>query len=102
MDAYISNSTIYQLRLISPVAYHIIKMAGKSFIVTLKDSVPEGEVSKFKESIDRLGGSITHEFSLIKGFTVKLPEELHINKLKDSFGSIISNVEEDKEVSIKK
>lgn len=77
-------------------------MAGKSFIVTLKESVPEGEVSKFKQSVDSLGGSITHEFSLIKGYTVKLPEELHINKLKDGFGSIIANVEEDKEVSIKK
>lgn len=77
-------------------------MAGKSFIVTLKDSVPEGDVSKFKESVNHLGGSITHEFSLIKGYTVKLPEELHINKLKDNFSSIISNVEEDKEVSIKK
>lgn len=79
-----------------------IEMAGKSFIVTMKDAVPEAEVQKFKESVGNLGGSITHEFSLIKGYTVKLPEELHINKLKDGFGSIISNVEEDKEVTIQK
>ncbi|QLQ77987.1 hypothetical protein HG537_0A02340 [Torulaspora globosa] len=77
-------------------------MSGKSYIVTLKDTVPEGEVSKFKQSIDSLGGAITHEFSLIKGYTVQLPESLHINKLKDGFGSIIANVEEDKEVNIKK
>lgn len=73
-------------------------MAGKSFIVTLKDSVPEAQVSQFKRSVDELGGAITHEFSLIKGYTVHLPDELHISKLKEGFSPIIANVEEDKEV----
>ncbi|QLG72471.1 hypothetical protein HG535_0D01790 [Zygotorulaspora mrakii] len=77
-------------------------MAPKSFIVTLKDSAPDIEVEKFKKTVGNLGGSITHEFSLIKGYTVKLPEELHINKLKDGFDSMIASVEEDKEVSIQK
>lgn len=76
-------------------------MAGKSFIVTLKDNVPEADVSKFKNSIESLDGNITHEFSLIKGYTVHLPETLHINKLKDGYKSIIENVEEDKEVHTK-
>ncbi|CCE93607.1 Pbi2p TDEL_0G02400 [Torulaspora delbrueckii] len=73
-------------------------MAGKSFIVTLKESAPDAQVAQFKRSINELGGAITHEFSLIKGYTVKLPEELHINKLKEGFNPIIANVEEDKEV----
>lgn len=73
-------------------------MSGKSFIVTLKENVPDAEVFKFKDSIKQLNGSITHEFSLIKGYTVHLPETLHASKLKDSHSSIIANVEEDKEV----
>ncbi|GAV46518.1 hypothetical protein ZYGR_0A01100 [Zygosaccharomyces rouxii] len=73
-------------------------MAGKSFIVTLKENAPDADVSKFKDSIKDLNGSITHEFSLIKGYTVHLPETLHANKLKDSHNSIIANIEEDKEV----
>lgn len=85
---------IYFLRYI----HSSLEMAGKSFIVTLKESVPDADVSKFKDSIRSLNGSITHEFSLIKGYTVHFPESLHANKLKDSHNSIIANIEEDKEV----
>lgn len=73
-------------------------MAGKSFIVTLKENAPEEEIKKFKHSIGELNGSITHEFSLIKGYTVKLPDEFNFKRLHDTHGSIISNIEEDKEM----
>lgn len=74
---------------------------SKSFIVTLKDQVPDVDVSKIKESISKMGGSITHEFSLIKGFTVKIPESLHIDSIKKQHSDSIANIEEDKEVHIK-
>ncbi|KAH3901240.1 probable Protease B inhibitors 2 and 1 [Saccharomycodes ludwigii] len=70
-------------------------MTEKSFIVTLKE---HADAEKFKESVNKLGGSITHEFNLIKGFTVKLPDHMHINKLKEGHSNDIANVEEDKEV----
>lgn len=73
-------------------------MAGKSFIVTLKENAPADEINKLKHSISELDGSVTHEFSLIKGFTVKLPDEFNFKRLHDTHGSIISNIEEDKQV----
>ncbi|SCU90730.1 LAMI_0E03378g1_1 [Lachancea mirantina] len=77
-------------------------MSSKSFIITLKDHVPEVDAEAIKKSISGLGGEITHEFSLIKGFTAKLPETLSIESLKSKHSDAIANVEEDKEVSIKK
>lgn len=75
-------------------------MTSKSFIVTLKDHVGDVEVSAIKDSFSKLGGQITHEFSLIKGFTVKMPES-SIASAKDKHSDAIANIEEDKEVSIK-
>ncbi|SCW01930.1 LAFE_0E10396g1_1 [Lachancea fermentati] len=74
----------------------------KSFIVTLKDHVPDVDVASIKDSVSKMGGEITHEFSLIKGFTVKLPESMHIDSIKSKHSDAIANIEEDKEVSIKK
>ncbi|CDO94588.1 unnamed protein product [Kluyveromyces dobzhanskii CBS 2104] len=73
-------------------------MTFKSFIITFKDSVPDTDVSKIKSSISSLGGNIVHDYSLIKGFAVKLPEELKIDKLKDLHGDKFASVEEDQEV----
>ncbi|KAL6944507.1 hypothetical protein ACO0RG_001244 [Hanseniaspora osmophila] len=70
-------------------------MSEKSFIVTLKESA---DPEKFKESVNKLGGSISHEFNLIKGFTVKLPESLHIDSLTKKHESEIATVEEDSKV----
>ncbi|SCV05370.1 LANO_0H05996g1_1 [Lachancea nothofagi CBS 11611] len=76
-------------------------MAAKSFIVTLKDHVADVDISSVKKSFTQLGGEITHEFSLIKGFTVKVPEA-GIDSVKEKHSDAIANIEEDKEVSIKK
>ncbi|CDK25235.1 unnamed protein product [Kuraishia capsulata CBS 1993] len=69
----------------------------KSFIITLKDSVSEGGVTKFKETVKSLGGEIKHEYSLIKGFSVKLPA-IHASGL--SKHDDVATVEEDQEVKI--
>ncbi|MCJ1282215.1 hypothetical protein MMC26_001538 [Xylographa opegraphella] len=43
--------------------------------VTLKENASPEELSKAKETAKSQGGEITHEFSLIKGFTVKYPDD---------------------------
>ncbi|MCJ1292936.1 hypothetical protein MMC34_004489 [Xylographa carneopallida] len=43
--------------------------------VTLKDDAPPEELAKAKETAKSQGGEITHEFSLIKGFTVNYPDD---------------------------
>ncbi|KAL3228925.1 Protease B inhibitor 2 [Nakaseomyces bracarensis] len=71
---------------------------GKSFIVTLKKSVPENEVKEFIDSVNGVGGQIVHEFSLIKGYTIKMPEKLSMSSFKSEHNNVIETVEEDKEV----
>jgi hypothetical protein len=53
------------------------------FNVTLKkDSSPE-ELEKAKEQVKEQGGTIKHEYTLIKGFTVEYPDD-HVNVLESS------------------
>ncbi|MCJ1256494.1 hypothetical protein MMC24_004315 [Lignoscripta atroalba] len=62
--------------------------------VTLKENASPEELSKAKDTAKSQGGSITHEFTLIKGFTVDFPA--------DKVGVLESNdhihVEQDAEV----
>ncbi|ODV93428.1 hypothetical protein PACTADRAFT_18909 [Pachysolen tannophilus NRRL Y-2460] len=71
----------------------------KSFIITLKETVSDPVISKIKEGIKAAGGEINHEYSLIKGFSAKLPS-FHAETLKKDEN--IVSVEEDKEVHINK
>ncbi|KAI5958562.1 hypothetical protein KGF57_002407 [Candida theae] len=68
----------------------------KGYIVTLKDDTTDKEAESIKSKIQQLGGKITNEFSLIKGFSVKLPK-IHADALHKEHPKI-ANVEEDKEV----
>ncbi|KAB8216038.1 hypothetical protein BDV33DRAFT_179655 [Aspergillus novoparasiticus] len=65
--------------------------------VTLKtkDSSPE-ELEKAKEKARKDGGTIKHEYTLIKGFTVEYPED-HVGILESSEHI---HVEQDQEVKI--
>ncbi|VUG18011.1 PBI2 [Brettanomyces bruxellensis] len=67
----------------------------KTFIVTLKEQTAAPAVAKFKNAVAALGGSIEHEYSLIKGYVVKLPS-IHAEKLNKDEN--VASVEEDKEV----
>lgn len=69
----------------------------KQYIVTLKDSCSDSQVSEIKSKIEGMGGKITNEFSLIKGFTAKLPE-VHSESIKGH--DSVHSIEEDKEVHI--
>ena len=68
----------------------------KGYIVTLKDDTSDKEAESIKNKIKDLGGKITNEFSLIKGFSIKLPK-IHADSLHKESPNIAS-VEEDKEV----
>ncbi|CRG84272.1 hypothetical protein PISL3812_01575 [Talaromyces islandicus] len=58
------------------------------FNVTLKESVPPEELEKLTETFDKRakeaarqnGGTIKHEYTLIKGFTVEYPDD-HVSVL---------------------
>ncbi|KAG7191480.1 uncharacterized protein KQ657_003075 [Scheffersomyces spartinae] len=67
------------------------------YIVTLKENADDSAITKVKESIQKLGGEIVSEYSLIKGFVIKLPE-IHTDSVKklDS----VATFEEDQEVKI--
>ncbi|ESW97345.1 hypothetical protein HPODL_05295 [Ogataea parapolymorpha DL-1] len=68
----------------------------KTFIVTLKENCSDPAVAKFKEGIKAVGGEIQHEYSLIKGFSVKLPS-LHVDSLLHK-NENVATVEEDQQV----
>ncbi|CAX42103.1 protease B inhibitor, putative [Candida dubliniensis CD36] len=69
---------------------------SKGYIITLKDTCPDSEASSIKSKITELGGKITNEFSLIKGFSAQLPT-IHAEALPKDFAGI-ANIEEDGEV----
>ncbi|CAI5759343.1 unnamed protein product [Candida verbasci] len=74
-----------------------IMAEGKGYIVTLKEDATDGEVNSIKDKVKELGGKITNEFSLIKGFSVHLPDIISAESL-GKHSDKIANVEEDKEV----
>ncbi|OJJ81520.1 uncharacterized protein ASPGLDRAFT_50042 [Aspergillus glaucus CBS 516.65] len=48
--------------------------------VTLKKDAPQEQLEKAKQQAREQGGTIQHEYSLIKGFTVEYPDD-HVNAL---------------------
>ncbi|PWY71755.1 hypothetical protein BO70DRAFT_399445 [Aspergillus heteromorphus CBS 117.55] len=64
--------------------------------VTLKKDSPPEELQKAKDKAVEQGGSIKHEYTLIKGFTVEYPAD-HVSVLESSDHI---HVEQDGEVSI--
>ncbi|CAF9926783.1 hypothetical protein IMSHALPRED_007046 [Imshaugia aleurites] len=54
------------------------------YSITLKQGASADEIDKAKESAKAQGGTVKHEFTLIKGFTVEFPNEtVHTLKTDD-------------------
>ncbi|PGH18336.1 hypothetical protein AJ80_04514 [Polytolypa hystricis UAMH7299] len=53
------------------------------FNVTLKQSASPEELEKAKQQAKSEGGTIKHEYKLIKGFTVEYPDD-HVSVLKSN------------------
>ncbi|KAJ5643292.1 uncharacterized protein N7484_005799 [Penicillium longicatenatum] len=51
--------------------------------VTLKSGASDAELERAKEIAKEKGGSITHEYSLIKGFIVQYPDG-HVDTLESN------------------
>ncbi|KAL6795700.1 hypothetical protein J3E68DRAFT_405012 [Trichoderma sp. SZMC 28012] len=66
-----------------------------SFIVTLKDDVSDDQLAAAKQKAKDAGGKITHEYTLIKAFTVEYPEGTVHSLAEDPS---VQTVEEDKEM----
>ncbi|KAJ5923656.1 hypothetical protein N7454_008901 [Penicillium verhagenii] len=69
-------------------------LTWNSIKVTLKADAPPEALEKAKQDAQEKGGTITHEYSLIKGFIVEYPPD-HVDTLETN-DSI--HVEEDGEV----
>ncbi|EER29157.1 uncharacterized protein CIMG_11467 [Coccidioides immitis RS] len=53
------------------------------FNVTLKPNASAEELEKAKEEAKKTGGTIRHEYKLIKGFTLEYPDD-HVHFLQSS------------------
>lgn len=69
----------------------------KAYIVTLKETSTDADVSTVKLKISEFGGKIVDEFTLIKGFVAKLPA---IHSLAIADHEHVLSIEEDREVHI--
>ncbi|KAK2742770.1 hypothetical protein FQN55_007713 [Onygenales sp. PD_40] len=65
--------------------------------VTLKKDAPPAELEKAKQEARNSGGTIKHEYTLIKGFTVEYPDD-HVKVLQTTEHL---HVEQDGEVHTK-
>lgn len=70
---------------------------SKNYVVTLKDTASAEDVDSFKLKIGLLGGKVIEEFSLIKGFLVKMPKVAADSVLDHH---LVHSIEEDKEMKI--
>ncbi|KAI2625182.1 protease propeptide/inhibitor [Xylaria nigripes] len=66
-----------------------------SYIITCKDNATAEEIAATKQLAKDQGGKITHEYSLIKAFTVEFPSD-QITTLASS--EHVKRVEQDQEV----
>lgn len=54
--------------------FAVLSATMSKYIVTLKENTSDDEANQIKQQIEQLGGKITQEYSLIKGFAAELPE----------------------------
>ncbi|CAR29294.1 hypothetical protein ZYGR_0Z02170 [Zygosaccharomyces rouxii] len=58
-----------------------VHAATTSYIITIEQTdVPSSFLDSLKEKVHDVGGYVTHEFSLIKGFTAEL-DDTEVSKL---------------------
>ncbi|KAH0612839.1 uncharacterized protein H6S33_009219 [Morchella sextelata] len=69
----------------------------KNYIVTFKPDTTDSEIKKAKDDIIAKGGSIEHEYTLIRGFSAKIPDGPSIKALENS--PHVENMELDQEVT---
>ncbi|KAH8160620.1 hypothetical protein CIB48_g7622 [Xylaria polymorpha] len=48
----------------------------KSIIMSFPQGTPDDVVNRAKEEVRKAGGTITHEYKLLKGFAAKAPQKI--------------------------
>ncbi|TVY23870.1 Uncharacterized protein LHYA1_G006167 [Lachnellula hyalina] len=71
----------------------------KSVIITYPDATPNDIIDSAKSTIKDAGGTITHEYKLIKGFAAKVPASA-LETFTTSSKEYHAVIEEDQMVSI--
>ncbi|KAL0635057.1 hypothetical protein Q9L58_005986 [Maublancomyces gigas] len=64
-----------------------------SILITFKPSATDSDIQKAKDDITAKGGSIEHEYTLIRGFSANVPDGPAITALENS--EHVENVEKD-------
>ncbi|PLN77853.1 hypothetical protein BDW42DRAFT_176030 [Aspergillus taichungensis] len=72
---------------------------AKSVLVTFPEGTPDDVIRESKESLEKAGGTITHTFNLIKGYSAEAPD-VAIQQVSPQSGPYKAAVEDDSPVSI--
>ncbi|KAK6200174.1 uncharacterized protein RJT21DRAFT_121067 [Scheffersomyces amazonensis] len=93
----VANSDLLTNSIVNPTSEMSSTSDLKSYIITLKDSVSDADINALHSKVKELGGQITTQYTLIKGFVAKLPP-IHISSFEGH--DHVATVEEDQEVKI--
>lgn len=70
----------------------------KSYIIVLNEGA---DTAKIKETVQNIGGFVTHEHPLINSLTVQLSgEDIHLFDLRSKHENLIRHIEEDQVMHI--
>ncbi|KIW79208.1 hypothetical protein Z517_05820 [Fonsecaea pedrosoi CBS 271.37] len=81
------------------VAVFALPPPQKPVVVSFPDDTPSSVIDKAIAEIEKDGGIITHEYSLIKGFAAKV-SEVTLNKISEMAQAYSPYIEDDYVVSI--
>jgi len=72
------------------------KKLSNTFLITAKPDATDSDLRKLKEDVISKGGKITQEYTLIKGFSCELSEDVYIAYIR---GDIVGTIERDTTVT---
>ncbi|OJK03298.1 hypothetical protein ASPACDRAFT_76359 [Aspergillus aculeatus ATCC 16872] len=88
------------MQLISAAISSLVPLTlAKSVLVSFPAGTPDSVLQQAKDSVLNAGGQITHEFTLIKGFSADCPEEA-IQQISTQSAAYKPTIEQDQMVSI--
>ncbi|PWY78413.1 hypothetical protein BO94DRAFT_497593 [Aspergillus sclerotioniger CBS 115572] len=88
------------MKLLSATVLGLLPLAlAESILVTFPSGTPDSVVDGAKKSIVDAGGQITHEYTLLKGFSANAPEKA-IQQMSTESAAYKPNIEKDLTVSI--
>ncbi|RAK80091.1 uncharacterized protein BO72DRAFT_525369 [Aspergillus fijiensis CBS 313.89] len=88
------------MQLISAAIFGLVPLTlANSVLVSFPAGTPDSVLQQAKDSVLDAGGQITHEFTLIKGFSADCPEEA-IQQISIQSAAYKPTIEQDQMVSI--